>query len=95
MNLRNKEQVDKMSWEHQKGQQLSHIVQWNPMHVLKTNLRHRVHVSILEESVKSNVRAIFLTPIHKVLARENDLGTKVVALSAKKLMVVPPKRIKV
>ena len=93
MNSRNKEQVVKMSWQDQKVQQLSDIVQWNPMRVLKTNMRSKVNVSILEELVKNSVRATFLTLTHKV-PLENDPETRVVALSANAYTVMPLRRTK-
>ena len=63
------------------------------MPVLKTNMRSRVNVSILEELVKSNVRATFLTLIHKV-PLENDPETRVVALSANVYTVMPLRKTK-
>ena len=94
MNSRNKELVVKMSWQHQKVQQLSVIVLWNPMPVLKTNMRSRVNVSILEELVKSNGRATFLTLIRKV-PLENDPETRAAALSANEFTEMPLRKTKV
>ena len=93
MNSRNKEQVVKMSWQDQKVQLLSVIVLWNPMRVLKTNMRSKVNVSILEELVKNSVRATFLTLTHKV-PLENDLEMKVVAPSANVYMAMPLRKTK-
>ena len=94
MKIRNKEQFDKMKWLHKKDQHLSAFVQWNLMHVLKTNMQHRVHVSILAELVRSNAKAIFLTLSHTVPLVENDPEMKVAVPLASESIIMPLKRIR-